>query len=72
MMGGHFFFKNKTWPPTFLYIFSYDIEITDEIVGRAPVPELIVGVKQDGNQSFHNFFVLLTVSSLMTAGSLFN
>ena len=28
--------------------FSYDIEITDEIVGRAPIPELIVGVKQDG------------------------
>jgi len=27
---------------------DYDIEITDEIVGRAPVPELIVGVKQDG------------------------
>jgi len=24
------------------------IEITDEIVGRAPIPELIVGVKQDG------------------------
>ena len=31
---------------------SYDIEITDEIVGRAPIPELIVGVKQDGNLSF--------------------
>ena len=30
------------------YFFSYDIEITDEIVGRAPIPELIVGVKQDG------------------------
>ena len=30
------------------FIFSYDIEITDEIVGRAPIPELIVGVKQDG------------------------
>merc|ERR1712223_284177 len=27
---------------------DYDIEITDEIVGRAPIPELIVGVKQDG------------------------
>ena len=30
------------------FSFSYDIEITDEIVGRAPIPELIVGVKQDG------------------------
>jgi len=28
--------------------YDYDIEITDEIVGRAPIPELIVGVKQDG------------------------
>merc|ERR1712141_633135 len=27
---------------------DYDIEITDEIVGRAPIPELIVGVKQSG------------------------
>ena len=33
----------------FLFCFSYDIEITDEIVGRAPIPELIVGVKQSGN-----------------------
>ena len=32
----------------FFNFFSYDIEITDEIVGRAPIPELIVGVKQDG------------------------
>jgi len=29
-------------------VYDYDIEITDEIVGRAPIPELIVGVKQDG------------------------
>ena len=36
------------WP----FFYSYDIEITDEIVGRAPIPELIVGVKQDGNLSF--------------------
>ena len=34
------------------FFYSYDIEITDEIVGRAPIPELIVGVKQDGNLSF--------------------
>ena len=28
--------------------FSYDIEITSEITGKAPVPELLVGVKQEG------------------------
>ena len=30
------------------YNFSYDIEITSEVVGRAPIPELIIGVKQAG------------------------
>ena len=48
------------------FFFSYDIEITDEIVGRAPIPELIVGVKQDGmylichsdESPSHIFFVL--------------
>ena len=30
--------------------YSYDIEITSEITGRAPVPELIVGVRQEGKQ----------------------
>ena len=28
--------------------FSYDIEITSEVTGRAPTPELTIGVKQSG------------------------
>ena len=39
---------------------SYDIEITDEIVGRAPIPELIVGVKQDGNPIFWLSLLIFT------------
>ena len=30
-------------------VFSYDIEITSEVTGRAPTPELTIGVKQSGN-----------------------
>ena len=35
---------------TIIILYSYDIEITSEITGRAPVPELIVGVRQEGKQ----------------------
>jgi len=28
--------------------YSYDIEITSEVTGRAPTPELTIGVKQSG------------------------
>jgi len=34
--------------PPFFQEPDYDIEITSEITGRAPVPELIVGVRQEG------------------------
>ena len=29
-------------------LFSYEIEITSEVTGRAPIPELTIGVKQSG------------------------
>ena len=32
---------------------SYDIEITREVLGRAPIPELMMGVKQDGEMKLY-------------------
>ena len=29
-------------------LYSYEIEITSEVTGRAPTPELTIGVKQSG------------------------
>ena len=37
-------------------VFSYDIEITSEVTGRAPTPELTIGVKQSGNFCSNKFF----------------
>ena len=50
---------SKYWHSIY-FIPSYDIEITDEIVGRAPIPELIVGVKQDGNPIFWLSLLIFT------------
>ena len=41
------------------HVFSYDIEITSEVTGRAPTPELTIGVKQSGNFYFN--ILLLTI-----------
>ena len=40
----------------FLSVFSYDIEITSEVTGRAPTPELTIGVKQSGNFYSNKYF----------------
>ena len=32
--------------------YSYDIEITSEVTGRAPTPELTIGVKQSGKDYY--------------------
>ena len=39
-------------------LYSYEIEITSEVTGRAPTPELTIGVKQSGK--CYNFFFILT------------
>ena len=39
-------------------LYSYEIEITSEVTGRAPTPELTIGVKQSGK--WYNFLFILT------------
>ena len=44
---------------TLLY-FSYEIEITSEVTGRAPTPQLSIGVKQSGKITVSTCDSLLT------------
>ena len=43
---------------------SYEIEITSEVTGRAPTPELTIGVKQSGKKQRNSHQLLMILNFL--------
>ena len=51
--------KNSNLLMWFLTSSSYEIEITSEVTGRAPTPELTIGVKQSGKKQRNSLQLLI-------------